>query len=57
MVDWAGIEPATSASFGVYACEGGIHARLNYQPTVLSFEDETIFNSIALARKNILLLV
>jgi hypothetical protein len=31
-VDRAGFEPAASASFCPRACEGGIHARLNYRP-------------------------
>ena len=32
MVDWAGFEPAASASFCTRACEGSVHTRLNYQP-------------------------
>ena len=41
------------------ACEGGVHARLNYRP-LLSFESKTIFNSIEWLpsrRKNFVLFV
>jgi hypothetical protein len=31
MVDRAGFEPAASAFF-CWACEGGVHAKLNYRP-------------------------
>ena len=45
VVDRAGFEPAASASFCCWACEGGIHTRLNYRPPY-SFETRRIFNTI-----------